>query len=175
MHSKIQSSSQIGGWFIKMILDENSLRKNLFSLNIHVQSKWTFTVRNVSLSSGFRRISRPKLCFWVIRPRIIFRRVRDQFYFGLPFLFLFIFILTHFFLWVFFRFIFLLHFFMSLFSIFVLLLLTHISRRGELNNFWNFIFPHICLSASGIWSLIAREEISLCLCPQCGGWSLVEI
>ena len=42
------------------------------------------------------RISRPKLCFWVIKPRIIF--VRDQFCFGLPSLFLFIFISTRFFL-----------------------------------------------------------------------------
>ena len=93
MHSKIQSSSQIGGSFIKMILDENSLRKNLFSLSIHVQSKWAFAARNVGLGSGFRKkkLSWSKLCFWVIRPRIIFHRVRDQFYFGLPFLFLFIF------------------------------------------------------------------------------------
>ena len=61
---------------------------------------------------------------------------------------------------------FLLHFFLgSLSSIFTLLLLTHNSGRGELNNFWNSIFPYICLSALDIWSLIAREEISFCLCP----------
>ena len=53
----------------------------------------------------------------------------------------------------------------SLSSIFALLLLTHTSRRGELNNFWNSIFSHIFLPASSIWSLIAREEISLCFCP----------
>ena len=88
--------------------------------------------------------------------------MKDRFYFGLLSLFLFIFISTHFFLWVSFLFIFLLHFFSSIFAF---LLLTHISQRGELNTFWNSIFSHICLSASGIWSLIAREEISLRLCP----------
>ena len=49
-------------------------------------------------------IDRLKLCFKVIRPRIIFRCVRDQFYFGLPSLFLFV--STYFS----FYFIFLLHF-----------------------------------------------------------------
>ena len=101
-----------------MILDENSLRKNLFSLGIHVQSKWTFIVRNVGLGSGFRKkkISRPKLCFRVIRPRIIFHRVRDQFCFGLPSLFFFIFISNRFFGFLFNSF-FLLHFFFLAFSL----------------------------------------------------------
>ena len=64
-----------------------------------------------------------------------------------------------------FQFAFLIDFFLgSLSRIFALLLLTHISRRGELNNFWNSIFPHIFLLTSGIRSLIAREEISLRLC-----------
>ena len=91
--------------------------------------------------------------------------MRDQFYFGLPSLFLFIFISIRFFLYVSFQFIFLLHFLGSLSSIFALLLLTHIFGRGELNNFWSSIFPHICLSASDIWLLIARKEISLRICP----------
>ena len=30
-------------------------RKDLFSLSIHIQSKWTFQVRNVGLGSGFRK------------------------------------------------------------------------------------------------------------------------
>ena len=31
------------------------LKENLFSLGIHVQSKWTFTACNVGLGSGFRK------------------------------------------------------------------------------------------------------------------------
>ena len=43
------------------------------------------------------RRNRPKLCFKVIRPRIIFHHVKDHFYCSLSSLFLFIFTLTHFF------------------------------------------------------------------------------
>ena len=57
------------------------------------------------------RIDRPKLCFRVIRPRIIFHHVRDQFYFGLPSLFLFISTHCFFVFRVSFQFIFLLYFF----------------------------------------------------------------
>ena len=101
------------------------------------------------------RIDRPKLCFRVIRPRIIFRRVRDQFYF-VSFHF------NPFFLFISFSFfIFLLGFFSSIVALFFS---TYISRRGELNNFGTSFF-YLCFPASGIWSLIARKEISLRLCP----------
>ena len=55
------------------------------------------------------RINRPKLCFRVIRSRIIFHHVKDHFYSGPFSLFLFIFTLTHFALGLF-RFTFLLFF-----------------------------------------------------------------
>ena len=80
-----------------------------------------------------------------------------------------------FFLWVSFQFIFLLHLFLgSLSSIFTLLLLTHISRKGELNSFWNSIFFQYL--SSSIRHLIAyrlREDFSSLLPPNAEGdpWS----
>ena len=71
-----------------------------------------------------KRINRPKLYFRVIRPKIIFHHMKDHFLY--PFLFLFIFTLTHFF----FGFL-----FISLFHLFFLVLL-------HLVFFFNVWFSH---------------------------------
>ena len=101
------------------------------------------------------RISRPKMCFRVIKPKIIFHRVRDQFCFGSLSLFLFIFISTHFFC------LFSIHFsstfFWFPFHHFRFAFASHISRRGELNNFWNSIF--LIVLPFSIRHLIAHSSI----------------
>ena len=46
------------GWRIKtttLLTMKNSLRKILFSLSIHIRSKWTFQVRNVGQGSWFQK------------------------------------------------------------------------------------------------------------------------
>ena len=127
------------------------------------------------------RMNRPKLCFRAIRPRIIFHHVKDHFYFGPPSLFLFIFTLTHLFLWVSFHFTFfflffrvLLHFvflwtlaffvspnfFLGL-KLFAACLLT----TGVFMIFrdpWNFTFRHLSSSVEGApWSGFRKKIIRL--------------
>ena len=118
----------------------------------HVMQAWV---------RGFKkRISRPKWCFWVIRPRIIFHCMRDQFYFGLPSLFLFIFISTHFFQ-VSFQFIFPSSFFGSISSVLLCFYSFIFFQWCELNTFGT-PFSHL---PQAFDRLSPREDFSLSLPP----------
>ena len=108
------------------------------------------------------RINRPKLCLRVIRPRIIFHYMMDHFYFGPPFLFLFIFTLTHFslgffsfcFFFYFFAYFCILFFFERLHSLWV-----QISFQD-----WNFsqlVFWQLVAS----WSFVIFEILLFDICP----------
>ena len=65
IHSGIQSSSETDKWFMRssqhdkwshiMLFGENSSRNKPFNFSIHVWSKWTFQVYNVSHGSRLRK------------------------------------------------------------------------------------------------------------------------
>ena len=119
-------------------------------------------------------ISRPKLCFWVITLRIVFHRVRDQFCFGLPSLFLFIFISTCFFFWVSFQFIFLLHFFCVPFPAISLCFCLLIFLEGvSLTTFGTPFFLTLSFDIKHLIAYSSRGDFSSLLPPNVEGdpWS----
>ena len=96
------------------------------------------------------RINRPKLCFRVIRPRIITWKIIFRCLFiHLSFSFILLWFSIS---------------FGSFFIIFVLPLLTSIFLRGELNVFWNSIFSHLPFSIRHLIAYSPLENI-FCLCP----------
>ena len=108
-----------------------------------------------------KRINWPKLCFRVIRPRIIFheRLLLLSFHSSLSFPL----ILYFSFFWFFLFSIFLFYFFSFLFFLHGVnstLLELHFSLR---------------LSTSDIWIIHYLREIFLVFALQCGGWSLVRV
>ena len=116
------------------------------------------------------RINRPKLCFRVIRPRIIFSSHTGPILLWSSVLTSLHFHFDPFFLWVSFHFTFLFHFSLVPFSTFCFAFVYLYIFQHLLG----LHFPHICLPASDIWSfMILRENFSLSLPPSMEGdpWS----
>ena len=115
------------------------------------------------------RINRPKLCFRVIRPRIILHHVKDHFLY--PSLFLFVFTLTYFF----FGFL-----FISLFLLFfrVLLCLVFFSLNVWISGESNFLFRTETFRSSPFENRRLRDPQSFTFSTfalQYGRWSLVRV
>ena len=110
------------------------------------------------------RINRPKMCFRVIKPRIISCHMKDQFYFILLFLFPFFSLILHLFLLVPFP----TFFFCFAFAYFYFL-------NGMSSMPFKLHFSHNYLSTSSIRSFITLRVSLFASAFQYEGWSLIRV